>query len=257
MLRERVKVLSGMLAIAALLLTAGCGAKQASDTKVPAAAKLGSIDMAKTIKAHPKYTELDRLHKEMNTLAAEREARLASAAASVNAGLPEGAGQALAASLEQDFNTKMAQKQKELEKSLNDKADQFRKEATEVLEAYGAQLEEEYQSRIFSLQLKLKAVQLDQAEASRLQQEIEALKLERSQKFSVKEQELAAGLEKRMRPAEVQAQQELAAYAGTLQADNQARYEKQTAEMAGRAGKAPDTGSAAADIERQMAMKTQ
>lgn len=256
-MQKQSRLLLVAFTAAALALASGCS-KPASDTKAPVSSPIGVIDMAKVIKSHPQYAELDRFNKQLNNLAAEIEQRSSSPQpAGVAGGLPGSAEQGLANALEQEFNAQMAQKQAEIETRLNAKADQIRGELSAAMQAYVAQVDQEYQPRIFSLQLKLKTVQLTKEEAEKIQKEIEGLQAERTSKLTSKEQELAAELQARMLPVQAAAKQEMSAYAQELNAKSQNAYAQKAAELSSRSGQAPVSEPVISGLEQQAAMKKQ
>ncbi|MCX7780156.1 MAG: molecular chaperone Skp [Negativicutes bacterium] len=243
-----------LVAAAAIALAAGCSGKPAADTKPPAASDVGIIDMNKAIKSHPKFTELDRLNREFNTLAAQAERQPAGSR-------PEGVAggslslQGLNDSLAQEFNARMADKQAELNKRLEAKANQHRQELAAAMKAHAAEVDKQYQPQIFSLQLKLKTVQLTKEEADKLQKELEKLQQERADKLSAQEQELARRLEALMAPEQKAAEQEMAAYAQELNNKAQATIAAKQAEAAGRASQPPLAQTSS--LERQALLKQQ
>lgn len=257
-MQKQSRLLLVAFTAAALVLASGCS-KPAPDTKAPVSSPIGVIDMAKVIKSHPKYSELDRFHKQLNNLAAEIEQRSSSPqpVGVTGGGIPGSAQQGLANALEQEFNAQMAQKQAEIETRLNTKADQIRGELSAAMQAHVAEIDQEYQPRIFSLQLKLKTVQLAKEEAEKVQKEIETLQAERSSKLAPKEQELAAELQARMLPVQAAAKEELSAYAQELNARSQDAYAQKSAELSSRGGQAPASEPVIAGLEQQATMKKQ
>lgn len=256
-MQKRSRLLLVAFTAAALAIASGCS-KPAPDTKAPISNPIGSIDMAKVIKSHPKYAELDRYQKQLNNLAIEIEQRsLSPQPAGANGSLPGSSVQGLANALEQEFNAQMAQKQAEIENTLNAKADQVRGELSANMQAYAAQVDQEYQPRIFSLQLKLKTVQLAKEEAEKIQKEMEGLQTERHSKLAAKEKELAAELETRMLPAQTAAKQELSVYAQELNKRNQDAFAQKSAELSSRTGQALTSTPAIVGLEQQAVMKKQ
>lgn len=256
-LQKQSRLLLVAFTAAALAIASGCS-KPAPDTKAPVSSAIGIIDMAKVIKSHPKYTELDRFHKQMNNLVAEIEQRsISPQPAGVAGALSGSAEQGLANAMEQEFNAQMAQKQTEIESRLNVKADQIKGELSAAMRVHVAEVDQEYQPRIFSLQLKLKTVQLAKEEAEKIQKEIEALQAERYSKLAPKEQELAVELQARMLPLQTAAREELSAYAQELNARNQKVYAQKAAELSSRASLALASEPAIAGLEQQAAMKKQ
>lgn len=241
---------------AALAAAAGCS-KPPSDTKAPVQGAIGIMDMAKAIKAHPKYAELDRLNRELNTIAAQAEQRIAQQPAGISAGMPAAAGTGLSDALQQEFNAQMAQKQSELQKRLDAEANALRSKLSDQMRQYAAEIDKEYQPQIFSFQLKLKTVQLAKEEAEKIQKEIESLQSARNTKLAAKEKELAASLEAEMLPLQKAAEQEMSVYAQELNAKNQRTFAQKSAEIAARSGPAPSSLTDSASLEQQAGMKKQ
>ncbi len=249
----------------------GCGSnKSAQDTNAaPAQPKVAVIDMDKAVKAHPKSMELLQLKQQYNALADKVQAELQ---AKAQANVPdaqaipkvnEAAINGINSAMEQEFNAKMAAKQAELKERLAAKAAQLKSDMANELKAYTAEIDKDYQPKIFSLQLKLKTVQLSKDEMAGLQQDMEKLQNERADKIAAKDRELAARLDAAMAPEQAKAEAELAAYAKQLNSELSAQASAKSAEIAARPDvptvvpQIPDSGRARTDTEQQLAMKKQ
>jgi hypothetical protein len=245
-----------MLSVA--IFTVGCGTKpQAQDTKTPNPPQpLGIIDMAKAVKAHPKYQEMEGLQQQLDILAvqsqAKQQAQYNQSAADVSTGTVD-AG--LNAALEQEFKAKVDAKQAELTAGLRTKADQLRRDLTAELKTYSDEVDKEYQPQIFSLQLKLKTVKLDKEEMAALQSQLDTLQKERTTKLSAKEQEQAARMDAVMVPEQAAVEQQMKAYAQQLNTELSQKAAAKTAEITAR--NTPQPQPADSNGEQQLAAKRQ
>lgn len=260
--RTKIVFLAALLTVT--VLAAGCGTKATPETKTAATPQVGVINVDKAIQAHPKYADYQRLQREYNTLTAQaaaqkQSAQQAQAQAQENA-MPDGAVQGLNEALGQEFNTKVAAKQNEISTRLNQKADQVRRDLSGQFDAYTKEIDSTYQSEIFSLQLKLKTVQLSKEEMEALQKQLEQLQGERSAKLAAKDKELSAQLEAAMAPEKAAAEKELSAYAAEVNAALQQQAAAKSAEIAARVQTAPLQSQASqgrSGLEQQAALKSQ
>lgn len=258
--RAKIVFLSALLTVT--LLAAGCGTKSTPETKTAAVPQVGILNVDKAVQAHPKYADYQRLQKEYNTLAAQASVEKQAAAqgqAQDNA-MPDGALQGLNEALGQEFNSKVAAKQNEISVRLNQKADQVRRDLSGQFDAYTKEMDEIYQNQIFSLQLKLKTVQLSKEEMEALQKQMEQLQGERSAKLSAKEKELSGQLEAAMAPEKAAAEKELSAYANEVNTALQQQAAAKSAEIAARTQTAPlqsQVGQGRTETEQKAALKSQ
>lgn len=231
--------------VTASLVIAGCGSQQAKTTP-PAQSKIGLINMEKAIKAHPKYADVQRLQKDYAALAARIDAEqaqgLATAAGLPAAGTPAGLEQAAA----KEFEARMAAKEAEAKTRLQAAADQASRDMATELDAYARELDQEYQPQLFSIQLKLKTVQLSKEEAAPLQAEMDKLQKERAAKISARQQELLTKTDAIMKGKQSEAEKELAAYAQTLNSELTGKLADRQAEIAARIAPPGTTGGTAA-----------
>lgn len=236
MINDRAKIVFLSALLTVTLLAAGCGTKSAPETKTASVPQVGILNVDKAVQAHPKYADYQRLQKEYNTLTAQAavEKQAAAQGQAVDNAMPEGALQGLNEQLGQEFNSKVAAKQEEISVRLSQKADQVRRDLTTQFDAYTKEIDETYQSQIFSLQLKLKTVQLSKEEMEALQKQLEQLQGERSAKLSAKEKELSGQLESVMAPEKAAAEKELSTYANELNAVFQQQAAAKGAEIAAR-----------------------
>ena len=257
--RAKIVFLSALLTVT--LLAAGCGTKSTPETKTAAVPQVGILNVDKAIQAHPKYADYQRLQKEYNTLAAQAavEKQAAAQGQAQDNAMPDGALQGLNEALGQEFNSKVAAKQNEISVRLSQKADQVRRDLAGQFDAYTKEIDETYQSQIFSLQLKLKTVQLSKEEMEALQKQLEQLQGERSAKLSAKEKELSGQLEAAMAPEKAAAEKELSAYANEVNTALQQQAAVKSAEIAARMQTAPlqsQAGQGRTETEQKAALKS-
>lgn len=254
MSRQYSRSFAVTLVIAALMIAAGCASKT-QDTKVPMQTQTGIINMEKAVKQHPQYSQLERLQKELSSLAQQVEQQAAqSAKPSSTSGLSANTGTGIQQALEQEFNARMADKKAELNKRLEAKLTEINQELGQQMQAYAQEIDKEYQPQIFSLQLKLKTVQLPKEEMATLQKELETLQSERGTKLAAKEQELSAQVSARMNPEQAALEKEMAAYAQTLNAELAKRAEMANSASANAPQAAVNPGN---DLSKAAAAKQQ
>lgn len=243
---------------AAVLLLGGCGANKTPEQPNPAVSSMGVINVQKAIQAHPRYSAYQELERQFNTLAAQAQAQQTPAGTAPNASVPDSALQGINDALNQEFNAKMSEKQQEINSRLSQKAEKLHRDLSGEFDSYGQEIDQTYQSQIFSLQLKLKTVQLAKEEMEKLQKQLEDLQSERSAKLSAKEKELAGRLEAAMAPEKAAAEQELNAYAAQLHASLAKQGEAKSAELANRLQpSSTEPAAGRSDLEQQAALKRQ
>lgn len=249
-----------------VMFIAGCGTKQVQDTKAPNQPVVGTFDINKVIKAHPKYNQLIALQEQANGMAAEVEAKQIVAMQKMQDSLAvpqmsQGDMVELNKSFEQDFNRKMSAKQAELNTRFTAKEEAVHRTMYEEIKNYNDQLNKEYEPQIFNLQLKMKTVQLTKEETALLQTELERLQNQRAEKTSVKEQQLAAKMDELLAPEKATAEQELMTYSKQLNEEISKQVAAKQTEMAARIPQKPlaseDNKQATSDIEQQLTMKQQ
>jgi len=240
--------------------TAGCFNKSAKDTNaIPAS--VGVIDMTKAVQAHPKYQQLIVLKQQLNTLIAQAQAKQ-QPISSLSSAKPLQDHAALNTALEQEYKEKMSAKQSELHQALVAKADQLRSQLATEFKEYTEEIDKEYQPQIFSLQLKLKTLQLSKEEMASFQAELEKLQQTRSEKLTAKEKQLSEQMDKTMAPEQVAVEQELAAYSQQLNNQLAQKAAAKGAEIEARNSfSAADANAAAVsnmrELEQQAGMKRQ
>ncbi|MDR3592290.1 MAG: molecular chaperone Skp [Negativicutes bacterium] len=253
MLRNRTEFCFLIVLAALVMLAAGCGTKPAQDTKTPDLPQVGIVDTQTVIKNHPKFGDLQRLRQEYAVLAAQVQAAGGQAGTNLPESLPAGMNEAA----EREFGAKMAAKEKELKTELGSAEEQERQSAQTALDAYVGELDKVYQPQIFSIQLKLKTVQLSKEEGAALQADLERIQGERSAKIAARQQELAKKMDQTMTAKQADAERRLDAYKQQLNVAIAGDLTAKQAELAGQAAAAqPDRGGQS-DLEQQLAMKQQ
>lgn len=242
---------------AVILFTAGCG-QTPPKAQSPANDKIAVVDVQKIIRSHPKQTAYQELRRQYDTLVARAETERSGQGQTFSAGVPDSALQGINEALDQEFSNKMAAKQQELNARLTAKAEQVQRDLSAQFDSYAKSIDETYQPQIFSLQLKLKTVQLSKEEMEKGQKQLEELQSERSAKLTAKEKELVTKLDAAMAPERAAAEQEISAYAAELQASLGKQGAAKSAELAGRLPN-PGQGSSyvRSDLEQQAALKKQ
>lgn len=243
--------------------TAGCFNKSAKDTNATSAS-VGVIEMTKAVQAHPKYQQLTILRQQLNTLIAQAQAKQQPVSGLSPAGMVQDHA-ALNTAFEQEYKEKMSAKQSELHQTLVAKADHLRSQLATEFKEYTEEIDKDYQPQIFSLQLKLKTLQLSKEEMASFQAELEKLQQTRSEKLAAKEKQLAEQMDKTMAPEQAAVEQELAAYSQQLNNELAQKAAAKGAEIAERnnlAANANNLANAAVansmrELEQQAGMKRQ
>ena len=247
--------------LAGTILAAGCGGKQAAEEKkAPPVAQIGIVNVQKVIQAHPRYAAYQDLQKQYNTLVAQAESLQQTTQQQAGpTGVSDSALQGINETLNQEFNTKMTAKQDEINSRLSQKAEQISRDLSAEFESYGKEVDQTYQHQIFSLQLKLKTVQLTKEETEQLQKQLETLQTERAGKLAAKEKELGDKMNAAMAAEKAAAGKELDAYAAQLNAGLEQQGAAKAAELASRMQQLPvkQVSPVQAELEQKMGMKQQ
>lgn len=239
MLRNCVRIAFVAVAFASLVV-AGCGSQQAKTTPAPppAQSKIGVIDMDKAIKAHPRYADVVRMQQEYAALTANVGADRGMPSAVDPSGLEQAAAK--------EFDARMAAKDAAIKTRLQAAVDQINQDIKTELDAYAAELDKDYQPQLFNLQLKLKTVQLSKEDGAAVQVEVDKLQQERAGKIAARHEELMKKADATMNAKQGEREQELAAYARTLNAELASKVAGQQAEATGRLTAPGQTGGGAA-----------
>lgn len=258
-----------ILMVAFMMLVAGCGTKQqVQEPKAPEKPQVGVIDINKAARSHPKYSQLQALQQDANTLEAQVQAEQAAAAQRSQSTLPlpetsQGDMNELNKAFQQQFTDKMSAKEKEVNAKLAAKENTVHQTLSDEFKTYTDQVDKEYQPQIFNLQLKLKTVQLTKEEAASLQEELEKLQSQQADKLAAKQKELSAKMNETLAPDKTAAQQELEAYSKQVNDEISKQAAAKQAEIAARSQQlsAPGTtlqGQAAdSSKQQQLVMKQQ
>lgn len=235
----------GLIFLAAVFLaTAGCAKKTDITPQQP---EMGILNMAKAVKEHPRYNDVQKLQSERNTLANQL---LQEEAMAVSANQQAGLTMAnLQKASDQEFQTKMAGKQDDLNHQLKAKSESFRQEINQRIDAYVKELDTSYQHRIFALQVKLKTIDLPKEEQENLQKQMTGIQEERMGKIVDRQQELTDEMSGKMKEAESEAAKQLNEYSGQLRADLAAELSKQAQSM--KTPPARRAGAASVGSQRQ------
>jgi len=246
------------------LVLAGCGTKQAVDTKAPATL-VGIMDMNKAVMGHPKYNQLMDIGQQADTIAAQLAAQqLATARMTTVTSSPDVSQNQMVEldkASEQEFSGKMSAKQDELSPRITAKVDAVRLALSDEMKAYNDQVDKEYQPQIFNLQLKLKTVQLTKEETVVLQTELEKIQARRSAILAEKQAQLAGRMEELIAPEKAAVEQQLAAYAKELNDEISKKATVRQGEILARGNEqamaAPQSDQHANELQEQLAMKKQ
>jgi len=225
-LRSWIKTCFVAVVVVLLGITAGCNFNPFRDTKPSLQSTVGLINMADAIKNHPKNANLQKLQNEYNMMVGQtatvEQKQAASDMSSKLTGLNDAANE--------EFNTKMVAKQNEMNTELQASAKEVEAQLGEQMDAYTKELQKEYESRIISLQLKMKTLELSKEQAEALNAEADKLQKERSEKISAKHQELAGKLNEIMADKQAAAKTEIDDYGQKIRAEiGQTLRSKQTA----------------------------
>lgn len=237
MSRNRYAMVCMTVSLFLLVFVSGCGNKNSQDnTKVAQPKPIGILDIAKAAEGHPRYAEYKQLQQAYSTLQqqlqleAQETGRGDQAAPSV----PDSAAAGLNEALSQEFNAKIQAKHDELQAGLNESLAKAQADTAAEMEAYTKEIDQVYQPQIFSLQLKIRTVQMDEATLAAQQKQLEQLQSERTDKLSVKEKEMSARIESVMSPKRTAAEASLNAYAQQLRTEMDQKASDQASQIASR-----------------------
>lgn len=220
-----------------LVFVSGCGNKNSQDnTKVAQPKQIGILDIAKAAEGHPRYAEYKQLQQAYNTLQQQLqlEAQETGRGDQAVPSVPDSAAAGLNEALSQEFNAKIRAKQDELQAGLNESMAKEKADSAAEMEAYTKEIDQVYQPQIFSLQLKIRTVQMDEATLAAQQKQLEQLQSERTDKLSAKEKEMSTRIEAVMSPKKTAAEASLNAYAQQLRTEMDQKASDQTSQIASR-----------------------
>jgi len=181
-----ILVLAVVLFAGYLLKAPGSDSMSPKGPTVAAQTDIGIIDMQKALKAHPKYQDLVRLKKELNTMDAVngQQQNL-----QIDNQIPMLNQEALDNAMQQKENQALIDKKAEISEGLKRKnkelADQFGKE----FEAEAAEINSYYQPIIFDLKLKIETANITEDARKQLSEKRMNLENERNEKIGQKQQE--------------------------------------------------------------------
>ncbi|MDL2280599.1 hypothetical protein LJC10_01920 [Selenomonadales bacterium OttesenSCG-928-I06] len=164
---------------------------------------IGIIDLDKAISAHPKYKQWLREKQEEEELIYEAQQETYGIMQQEQQGQSKLDGNlqdAMRKSFEEEFNSKMKAKQEELMQSIDDKVQEAKKPLQEEFENYARQVNEEYDTKLFDLHLKLKVLSVEEQQHHDIVDKINALKQEQNEKLFAKSQEIDSKLQEVLEP---------------------------------------------------------
>lgn len=213
---KHIKIAGAILCGILMLINVGCG-KKPPEPKPAEQSAFAVIDMQKAVQAHRKYAAYQDLLRQYKTLAQEadmekeEELQMGTQAAIDPLYLQE-----IEKALQEEFVAKVTAKEKEINERLNKKAQTISAELDAEFNKYARQLDDEYQSQIFNLNLKMRTLNLTKEERVAFQEKIDALDKEYHAKMSDKERELIKKIDKMMETDKVAAEKEIADYATSV-----------------------------------------
>lgn len=242
--RYLIIALTGMLAIS---LTAGCGVKKEPPTPKP---EVGVLNMTKAIKAHPRYSEVEKLQNQRASLLAQlsqQQRQLASASYQAGLDLTN-----LTKATDHEFQTKMAGKHNELNLQLQAQAEALRQEVSRQVDKYIRELDQSYRNRNFALQVKLKTIDLSKEEQASIQKQMDELQNERMGKIVAYQQQLTDRMSEQMKQAEQAAAKQLDSYAQQVKKQLDAEFAKKSQAMKNLPGAALAVPSGSDSVEAKL-----
>jgi Skp family chaperone for outer membrane proteins len=194
LMKQEVKILlfSGFLMLLLIPILSGC--KKSLPETNSATPRIGILDLAKTINAHPRYNEMQKIEQEIAKIQAEAAHSTEKAVADTS--MPGQGNAEYQQALDQQINAQLAHKRNELAQALESNVAAIKQETSQQLAGYAKELDKTYQPEILSLQLKMQTVQMTQEERDEAKKQLNALQEQRMQKLQ-KQQEL---LEQDLRP---------------------------------------------------------
>ncbi len=238
--------------VLAALITGGCTSKPSVDNKQPDHTGMGIINMEKVIIAHPRYAEFQAAQKKFENINLQiQNMRVSQQANSSNITAPN-AGSGIDKQLEQEYNARMTEKHRELNKQFAAVVEANEKKISAEMAEYRRQLEQEYGLPIFNLQLKIKTVQLTKEQMAEVQKQIQQLEQARSKKLQAKQQELSAKLNELLKPQQQIIEEELKKFSEQLNSDLTAKRSAALANVEeNRAKLQVQMGNAPGDLAKQ------
>lgn len=205
--------------VLAALVTGGCSNKPSVDNKQPTRTGMGIINMDKVIAAHPRYAEFQDAQKKFENINLQiQNMQVSQQANSSNTAAPN-AGSGIDKQLEQEYNARMTEKHRDLNKQFAAVVEENEKKISAEMAEYRRQLEQKYGLPIFNLQLKIKTVQLTKEQMEEIQKQIQELEKARSEKLQVKQQELSEKLNRILKPQQQIIEEELKKFSEQLNSE--------------------------------------
>ncbi len=240
---------AGLFLLIVVVLASGCARKpvpEETKSSVPAANSFGMMDMQKAIQAHPRYSEVVGLQKDLNTVLLQIQQRQSVLTQVVGKSTVDQniAAEGSKKTLEHEFQFRMAAKQDELNARMEKAVVQARQDSMKQMELFAVETDREFQPQLINLQLKLRVLQLTSEEKNTLQKDYDRLEKARMERLNAYAQRLSAQMEAKLAPQKAAAEQELAMFAQQLQTELAAKEAEQMQQAAARSF-GPAAGSAA------------
>lgn len=227
LMKQRVILLLFASFLVLLLPPVLTGCKKTVPGENAPASRIGVVDMEKAVRAHSRYSELQKLDQDIAKMQAET-ARISNTAAGNQGASVSGQSNAgYLQGLDQQFAEQMAHKRSELEQNLQSKAMAAKQEINQHLSEYAKELDKDYQPEILSLQLKMQTVQMTQDEREAVKKQINTLQEQRMQKLEQKQQQLEQELGPRMEQEKQQTEEQFRQYHAQLMAEANSRLSEQ------------------------------
>jgi hypothetical protein len=252
---DSLRFVAAMVVVAGVATGCSLFNKPAEEAKAPVPT-MGILDMQRAINSHPKYPALLAAQKELEVLAAGIQSQQTQSANKIGSKFPP-AINGVRDELVKEFNAKMAAKGSEMKTQLDGFLAKQRRDAQSEQDAYVAELDKDYNPRIFSLQLKQKTVQLTPDQQTAVQAELERLQKERAGKIADKHQELAAKIDAAMADKQVELKGQLDQYGQELSKTMGGRMKTLQAQAASQSSPLTQPTQVISDRQSQLVAKQQ
>lgn len=192
-MKQKVKVYFFCVFLLLLLIPVLTGCKKPAPQTESTAPRIGVLDLDKTMRAHPRFNEYDKLSQEIAQVQAEASRSNSGGTVTATGQATNLAGQSAAGYqqvLEQQISAQLAQKHNELGQVLQAKIAAESQRINEQMADYARELDKTYQAEILSAQLKIQTVQMTPEERETAKQRIDSLQAERTQKLQERQQAL-------------------------------------------------------------------
>lgn len=202
--RFKLLLLGGFLVLLLIPVLAGC--KKSLPETNSATPSIGILDLTKTINAHPRYKEMQKIEQEIAKIQAE--AARSQEKSSENLSMPGLGNTGYQQALDQQMNAQLAHKRNELAQSLDSKMAALKLEVNQQLADYAKELDKTYQPEVLSLQLKMQTVQMTQEERDAAKKRLDELQEQRMQKLQKQQESLEQDIRPRFEQEQKQAEEQ-------------------------------------------------